>query len=165
MIMVSRSYIREQAARYRAQVGGDPYALSEAWGIIVLREPMGEQPRSCKGFYLCQSRQRVIVLNSQLDEAWQRAVLAHELGHALLHGDVRETRAFHEFSPYDAASQDEADADCFAAELLLSDESVLRAGAEGGDLLSVASLLGVPSELLALKWRDMEQRGLLHARP
>src|SRR5450756_493975 len=61
------------------------YRLCRAMKITVLLSPMGEFAGACKGFYLSQSRKQVIMVNNNLPEDLQRIIVAHELGHAVLH--------------------------------------------------------------------------------
>jgi len=59
----------------------DPWKLAEAMGIIVQVMPLGSSDKSCKGFFLRQSRKKHITINSDLPEPIQRIILAHEIGH------------------------------------------------------------------------------------
>lgn len=101
----------------------DPWKLAKAMNIIVDQQPMGNSPNACKGFYLYQSRKRHITINSDLPETAKRIILAHELGHAVLHQKTKINN-FHEFVLYDSTSQYEYEANLFAAEYLLDDELV-----------------------------------------
>ena len=42
----------------------DPWKLAEAMGIIVQVMPLGSTEKSCKGFFLRQSRKKHITINS-----------------------------------------------------------------------------------------------------
>lgn len=137
----------------------DPFELAQEMGVIVLLEPMGSSEDSCKGFFLYQSRQRVIVVNSDLPYHIQRIILAHEIGHSVLHKDIAKFRAFNDFALYSSASQCEYEANIFAAEYLLEDSSVLEALNEDDFFFSTAKNLNVPAELLDFKFRILKHKG------
>ncbi|MGE4484014.1 MAG: ImmA/IrrE family metallo-endopeptidase [Oscillospiraceae bacterium] len=137
----------------------DPFRLQSAMGILLLRTPMGTADTSCKGFYMTQSRKQIITINSDLPEPLQRVVLAHELGHGVLHRGARGMRAFHEFSLFDETSKMEYEANLFAAELLLRDEDVLALLNDDISFFGAAGALSVPPELLDFKFRVMKRKG------
>ena len=86
---------------------------------------MGASAQSCKGFFLVSSRCKLIVINSDLPESIQRIIIAHELGHAVLHSDSAIS-AFHEFAMFDDTDRMEYEANVFAAEFMLSDDEVME---------------------------------------
>lgn len=137
----------------------DPWKLAKAMGIIVELQPMGETPKSCKGFYMYQSRKKHITINSQLAEPVQRIILAHEIGHAILHHDAARMRTFHDFALYDSSSLYEYEANIFAAEFLLEDAVVQEKLSEDTFFFSVAKELEVPPELLDFKFRILKRKG------
>jgi len=137
----------------------DPWALAQAMGILVDRCPMGTELKSCKGFYLYQSRIEHITVNSELPEHLQRIILTHEIGHAVLHRDVARMKAFHDFSLYDQFSLYEYEANIFAAEYLLKDEIVREKLSKDTFFFSVAKELKVPPELLDFKFRILKRKG------
>lgn len=64
----------------------DPFSLAEAMEIDVDFADLG----SLKGFYIVYKRGRFIVLNKMLTETLSGVILAHELGHDLLHRYLAE---------------------------------------------------------------------------
>ena len=152
-------YICSCAAQLRKKFGtSSPEALCHETDVTVLREPMGSDSTSCKGFFLYQSRRKIIVINSDLEETVSTFILAHELGHSVLHTETAKMRAFHDFFPYDDSSRYEYEANLFAAELLLTDEDVLSALGED-DFFTSAKKLRVPPELLDFKLRILNCKG------
>jgi len=137
----------------------DPFLLAKEMGIIVLMEPMGTSPDSCKGFFLYQSRQRVIVVNSDLPYDVQRIILAHEIGHSVLHKEMAKFSTFNDFSLYNDASQFEYEANIFAAEYLLDDSTVLNALNNDDFFFNTAKNLNVPAELLDFKFKILKHKG------
>lgn len=142
----------------------DPVRLCKAMGILLLNEPMGDSPNACKGFYFCQSRTQVITVNSDLPEELRRIILAHELGHAVLHRhaagiNASGVRAFHDFMLFDETSVYEYEANIFAADFLMDDDRVLALLNDDISFFGAASELNVPPELLDFKFRVLKRKG------
>lgn len=153
-------YISGEVKRVREKYDEtDPVRLCRAMGILLLNEPMGEDPNACKGFYLCQSRVQVITVNSSLSEELGRIILMHEIGHSVLHRRASGIRAFHDFRLFDETSVYEYEANIFAADFLMEDDTVL--GLLNGDIsfFGAADMLGVPPELLDFKFRVLKRKG------
>ena len=93
-----------------------------------------------------------------LPEIVQRYILAHELGHAVLHGSGGFS-TFHDTALYDESSAAEKEANLFAAELLMDDEKVLEEINNDGTFFTAAAMLNVPMELLDFKFRMMKWKG------
>lgn len=137
----------------------DPVKLCQYMKISLLYHPMGTFKGACKGFYMEQSRKRVITINSQLEEALQRIILIHEIGHAVLHRNIPGVKSFHDFSLFDETSLYEYQANIFAADFLLTDEDVLKVLNEDMSFFTAASTLCVPAELLDFKFRILKRKG------
>ena len=133
--------------------------LCRAMGVTVLFSPMGNFDGACKGFYLSQSRKQVIMVNSHLSEDLQAIIMAHELGHAVLHRRASGIRTFHDFVMFDETSQYEFEANIFAADLLMPDEEVLSLLNDDISFFAAASALQVPPELLDFKFRVLKRKG------
>lgn len=143
----------------------DPWKLADAMGILVEEMPLGSSPKSCKGFFLYQSRKKHIIINSDLSETVQRIILAHEIGHAVLHHDASKRKTFYDFTLYDTSSQMEYESNLFAAEYLLKDDVVTERLREDTFFFSVARELEVPPELLDFKFRILKRKGWLVESP
>jgi Zn-dependent peptidase ImmA (M78 family) len=153
-------YICSEAERIKKKHGGtDPYKLCQAMKITVLFEPMGKYDGACKGFFIVQSRISVIIINSDLPSYIQRIIMAHELGHAVLHRKTAKVSAFHDFALFDSTSQMEYEANIFAAELLMEDGDILDILNDDLSFFGVASSRCVPPELLDFKFRIMKKKG------
>jgi len=123
----------------------DVCKLAKCLGISVVFRDM--KPIT-KGIFMQHIREKRIVINSILDEISQRIVLAHEIGHAVLHSGevfyfIREYTLF-------PTGKFEVQANKFAAELLL-DDSERELFLEYG-YIGVAKRLGVPEELVLYKF-------------
>ena len=92
----------------------DPTVLCEKLGIIVLYDDLGD----LKGYYKHPRGRKIIVINSLLSKFAQIIVLAHELGHAILHSGSTVALMHRHILQYSSIMENEANK--FAAELLLN---------------------------------------------
>ena len=70
----------------------NPYSLCSKLKIKILYSDLGD----IKGIYKKILGNRFIVINENLDEFCQKVVLAHELGHAILHNS-KEVQALKDY--------------------------------------------------------------------
>ena len=118
-------YISRAVRKLKKKYGtGDVRELCGALKIVINPVPMGTGRTAVKGFFIRSARVKVITINSDLPEIVRRFILAHELGHAVLHGSSG-CNTFHDVTLYDDSSETEKEANLFAAELLMNDEDVL----------------------------------------
>ena len=93
----------------------DPYKLCKRLKINIIYMDLGE----IKGIYKKVVTNKFIVINENLDKFCQKVVLAHELGHAILHRS-KEIQALKDYDLFPRFSnQIEIEANTFAAELLI----------------------------------------------
>ncbi len=152
--------IRDTVARLKKRFGeARTEEICDELKIKILYIPMGQTPESCKGFFLRQSRKKVIVLNADLPKSYRRIILPHELGHGVLHGNLAKECHFHDFELFDETSRFEYEANIFAAEFLLPDEEVLTMLNEDMSFFQAAAMLRVPPELLDFKFRVLKRMG------
>ena len=152
--------IKQEASRLKIKYRtDDPYEICDRMKIEVMMRPMGTNAKSCKGFFLVNSRCKLIMINSDLEENIQRIILIHELGHAVLHSDSAIS-AFHEFAMFDDTDRMEYEANVFAAEFILGDEEVLESLEQQLDFFQTAKCLYVPPELLDFKLRILQRQGV-----
>ena len=95
----------------------DPYKLCKRLKINIIYMDLGE----IKGIYKKVVTNKFIVINENLDKFCQKVVLAHELGHAILHHskEIQALKDYDLFLRY--TNQIEIEANTFAAELLIDD--------------------------------------------
>ncbi len=123
----------------------NPFEIAEEKGITLLYEPLGKT----LGYYSCYKRIQFIHINNTLNERTQKFVCAHELGHALLHRD--SNTSFLKANTFYSIDRIEVEANTFAVELLLTDESVYKYKDSNLSIKEVASIYGVPHEVAHLK--------------
>lgn len=137
----------------------NPYKICDAMGIIVKPILQGTYKGACKGFYMCQSWQSFIAVNRDLPEEVRRIIVAHELGHAVLHKKIAGIKTFHDVDILRNTTPIEYEANIFAANLLLPDELILEKLNDDLSFFEAAALLRVPAELLDIKFQDLKRRG------
>lgn len=98
----------------------DPFKLAEYLKIEYIIGPMGNY----SGCYMLLKRHRCIFLNENLCENDLKIVMAHELGHAVLHR--KENCYFIRNKTFLSTARIEREANIFAAELLIPDSLILE---------------------------------------
>lgn len=132
----------------------NPFELAKELGIIVEYKKFEE----IKGMYYVALRCHFIFLNDELDDEMARVVLAHEIGHHLLHRHLA-TSQFQEFGLFDVTAKPEMEANIFAANILISDDNVEMLAEDNYTSEQIANILKVPHQLLLIKMKDMNSRG------
>lgn len=136
--------IRRLVTYYTRLCGSrDPVAIAQFAGIGIHICPLGD----IAGNYMLLKRKRWILINDSIDKdsPFFRVVVAHELGHALLHRT--ENCAFIKRHTLLLTSGIEREANMFAAELLIDKELI----AEYETTEQFCRGTGYPKELLELK--------------
>ena len=132
------SYVRKYGTR-------NPFKLAEYLNIQVQIGNLG----SCSGCYMFLKNHRCIFLNENLDERERTVVMAHELGHAIMHR--KENCYFIRNKTFLLTSKNEIEANSFAAELLISDDILEENKNFTTEHFSM--LLGYPEALVKLRLR------------
>lgn len=128
----------------------NPYDLCDILGIPVLYEPLG----NIKGLFQNALGLPIIHLNNTLTYNELKPVLAHELGHALLHKEFNV--CFLENYTFSVTNKYENEANNFAAHLLISDED-LDTFSDGYEYVTIEQLskhFFVPEEFIIYKMRE-----------
>jgi len=136
-------WIKDKANQLKERYKTDcPYQLAEHLKIHIMQHDLHHE---INGYYKYDRRNQFIVINDNLAPYNQRVVCAHELGHAILHKHVNTP--FMRNNTFLSVDKIEHEANRFAAELLIPDESIY----ELNNIHHVASLHNVPVELVRLK--------------
>ena len=122
-----------------------PYELADLMGINVIRQNLG----TVNGYFmeLCGIKQ--IAINTNLDEYKERYVLAHEIGHNVLHTGLNEM--FVRYNTNLSTGKIERQADKFAMYLLVSDEMIAEAKTRDFTIEQASKLTGYPEHLIKLR--------------
>lgn len=125
----------------------DPERLAKEMGINVRYKQYGQ---ITKGYYINLIRNKYIVINSDLCYEERRIVLAHELGHAVLHHNhniyfIREQTLF-------PTGRYEVQANKFAAELLIDDDLIDINMLQEYSIDEISGIYNVCRELIEYKF-------------
>lgn len=125
----------------------DVFELVDYFNIEVIETDLGV---STLGMYRYIKRNKFIFLNNDLEHYQKKFVLAHELGHAILHSDLN--CFFLEKKTLYLKNKFEIEANKFAVELLVSDDDLKEL--EGYTIEQMSAILNIPSDLLIYKFRQ-----------
>lgn len=135
----------------------DPFDLLDALGVIV-RE--SDRYQRLKGFCFMSCKTTYVVINSNLSEEEKRIVAAHELGHVVLHKQHLKLAPMNDTILYNMKDNTEYEANLFAADLLLEDETICTlASDEESSYFSMCRILYTTPELMSFKLYSLIQRG------
>ncbi len=153
---------KELIERYNTRSAVD---LCEELGIILCHSPMGSAESGCKGFFAVFYDESCITINNRLSARVEKMVLAHELGHAVLHRDKAVDTTLADFSIFDPKNILEREANIFAAALLIDDKEILHLIECGYDQLEIAATLEVTPELVSYKFEVLHDDGAVDFLP
>ncbi len=144
--------VTEITKKYKTR---NPFILADCMNIDVDYADLG----SLKGFYIVYNRNRFVVLNKLLTDTLTGIVLAHELGHDILHRSFAENGGIKETSFFDMKSKPEMEANIFAANLLITDKEVIGYCDDNYTAEEMSRDLYIPYPLVLIKLNDMNKRG------
>lgn len=135
--------------RYYTKLCGtnDPFVISSALNIEIFPCSLGK----ISGYYKYLKRHKCIYINCDLDGIFQKVVMAHELGHAVLH--PKENCAFMSRHTLLLTSKIERQANLFAAYLLVTDD--LLQEYRDFTIEQLCNGTGYPMELIKLRLHEI----------
>ena len=145
-----KSIANKYANKYSTR---NPFELADYLNIKVFFVPLG----NIDGFYKYMKRHKCIFLNSDCeDRDFQKFVMAHELGHALLH--PKENFCYIENFTNLKVIQAEIEANHFAAQFLIPDEAIYEIYRSNNvTLRQLSRILGYSERIITLRF---EKSGL-----
>ena len=153
---MSQEYIRKKAREIFCQYAtNDPVQIAHDLDIGIKYADIG----ALKGLYTIVLDKPFIVVNQNLSEAEQQIVLAHELGHHLLHQHFVQADGLRETVLYDMSSKPEYEANVFASQILLPDDEILDHIYNGYDAEQISRIMNTDINLVALKCAQLNQSG------
>lgn len=134
-----------------------PERIAKDMGIMILPQPFKVQ----KGAYKVIERQPIIFIKQDLHPVVRDIVLAHEVGHHVLHrAEAIQFGGFQEFNLFDMReNRMEYDANMFAAQLMLPDDEITELIYQGMDVAQIARSMRSDINLVALKVAELKSRG------
>lgn len=130
----------------------NPEKLSKEMGITIIRKPF----KNTMGFFKKALGKKFIVVNSNLSEDLQSIVIAHELGHAILHSN-NTIVYIHEYTLF-PRGKIEIEANEFAAELLIDERDMDKLYIKDMSVNQLACYFGVPKQLIEYKFMKEKYR-------
>ncbi|MFU0784262.1 ImmA/IrrE family metallo-endopeptidase [Clostridium sp.] len=124
----------------------DVYELLNYLEVTLIRKKLFKNEKG--RFFRDMFGNESIFISNDLSDKEEKVVIAHELGHLILHTDL-STSSYTE-NHLLSKGRIETQADKFAAELLIPDDVEIH---EGITIQQLACYLGVPEELVKLKFR------------
>ncbi|MCK9457450.1 MAG: ImmA/IrrE family metallo-endopeptidase [Candidatus Ozemobacteraceae bacterium] len=112
------------------------------------------------GMYTVVQRQRCIFLNNNLGYEDSQIVIAHEIGHDLIHRRMAQNSGHKEFMLFDLNSRPEYEANAFAAHILLDEKEIEPLITDGVSLEAAAKQLNTNINLLSIKIIEMSKLDL-----
>ena len=122
----------------------NPYEIADAMGIIIHYMDLG----CTRGFCYTSRRIRQIFLNSNMPDYMKRFVLAHELGHLIMHPNHNAPFLQSTFFSMDRY---ELEANKFAVDLIITDGDLEVMYEYSID--SLAAHYGLPREVIELRFK------------
>lgn len=138
-------YVRKKALACKRKFNtSDPFKLARALGIEVMICDIGSR----LGCYMYLKRSKCIWINESLEGNERTFVMAHEVGHAILH--PKENCYFLRNQTL-SNTKIEREANTFAVEFLIPDDVILEAKANGYTVDQLSRILGYEKELIELR--------------
>lgn len=126
----------------------NPFKIADYLGILYQMGNIG-----CSGCYMFLKNHRYIFINQNLSEPETQMVMAHELGHAILHR--KENCYFIRNQTLLLNSKNEKEANLFAAELLIPNEIILEN--YNFTVNQLSRLLGYDEKLIEIRLESYRQ--------
>ncbi len=155
--MDSHGIYRQANTLIRQHRTNDPFIIAESIGIIVRDVP---ELTDLLGMYTYKMKNRIILMNPNINEVLYRMVLGHEIGHDQLHRSLAGGEGLREFELFDMHDMTEYEANAFNAHLLIDENEMDGLFRDGYDLASTAKILKVNINLLLIKIQEMNKLGM-----
>lgn len=125
-----------------------PFEICEYLGINVIYQDL---PEYVRGFFVKILKNFVVVINNDIEEDEERIVCAHELGHIMLHSETNSISL--NSRTHLCTSKYEREADLFAVNLLLQNETFLTDNVSGSlSVEEISRITHIPIRLIMLKY-------------
>lgn len=127
------------------------FELIDFLNIEVIETDLGSKTL---GMYRTIKRNKFIFLNNNLGYIEKKFILAHELGHAVLHSSIN--CFFLENNSFFVKNKIEREANEFSAELLIDDVELKDLLCSSYTTAQIAALMEVPESLILYKLKNLK---------
>ena len=127
------------------------FELIDFLNIEVIETDLGSKTL---GMYRTIKRNKFIFLNNNLGYIEKKFILAHELGHAVLHSSIN--CFFLENNSFFVKNKIEREANEFSAELLIDDIELKELLCSSYTTAQIAALMEVPESLILYKLKNLK---------
>ena len=142
-----RNDIKKLVSYYKKKFDtSNPFEIAKQLHIEVLIGDIGSRD----GCYMYLKKHKCIFLSENLDEHLQNFVMAHELGHAIMH--PKQNCYFIRNNTFLLNSKTENEANKFAIELLVSDQDIEEK--RNFTLEQISRSLGYDQQLIELRLKN-----------
>lgn len=115
---------------------------------------------SLLGMYTYVYKTRAIFVNTRLDEYMTQMVIAHEIGHDMLHRELAKNGAMKEFELFKMMKNNtEYEANAFASHLLIDTDEFIELSREGRTISEIASIMNTEINIALIKWKELDNLG------
>ena len=123
----------------------NPFEMIKGMNVILVYYPL----EGVRGFYQYFQRNNIIYIDESLSDREKRFVLAHELGHMILH--KKSNAIFMDTRTHFNTNRYENEADLFAINLLISDDTVSEYAMKGFSSEQISHITGYSKKLIELR--------------
>lgn len=127
------------------------YELINLLNITLIRKDFTNSKKA--RFFRNSFGDEFIFLDNNLSELEERYVLAHELGHAILHTNLSCEYFYFSKVNYDKV---EFQANYFATELIIDDNDIDLEFLKGKTINQLSSYFGVPEQMILYKFNNLK---------
>ncbi len=112
------------------------------------------------GMYTYMYRTRAIFVNSNLDEYMTQMVIAHEIGHDMLHRELAKKSVLKEFELFKMMKDNtEYEANAFASHLLIDTHEFVELARAEHTIAEIASIMNTEINIALIKQRELVSLG------
>lgn len=141
----------------------NPFDILSALNVVVVESNAYQK---LKGYCFSANRTVYVVINESLHPAEKEIVAAHELAHVVLHKNMLQLAPMKDSFLYDMTSETEYEANLFAADLLIQDETITdMTKDEDMDYFKICQLLSTSPDLMSFKLFSLIKRGFSYPMP
>ena len=112
------------------------------------------------GMYTCAYKTRAIFVNNRLDDYMTQMIIAHEIGHDMLHRELAKNGAMKEFELFKMMKNNtEYEANAFASHLLIPTNEFVELSRDGLTIAEIASIMNTEINIALIKCRELVSLG------